>query len=65
MMRIVVFDVSGVLEAFDYRGVLFHDSALEITEQPQVKEITNELLKQLQSTLKPNSLFYRASRIKP
>ncbi|GAA8122123.1 hypothetical protein NP05112_13040 [Helicobacter pylori] len=33
------------------------DSALEITEQPQVKEITNELLKQLQSALKPNSLF--------
>ncbi len=33
------------------------NSALEITEQPEVKEITNELLKQLQSTLKSNSLF--------
>ncbi|WRA54570.1 ATPase [Helicobacter pylori] len=33
------------------------DSALEITEQPQVKEITNELLKQLQSALKSNALF--------
>ncbi|MCQ2777963.1 DUF1542 domain-containing protein, partial [Helicobacter pylori] len=33
------------------------NSALEITEQPQVKEITNELLKQLQNALKPNSLF--------
>ncbi|GAA7309279.1 hypothetical protein HpCK6_03080 [Helicobacter pylori] len=33
------------------------NSALEITEQPQVKEITNELLKQLQSALKPNTLF--------
>ncbi|GAA7267883.1 hypothetical protein BD0091_05550 [Helicobacter pylori] len=33
------------------------NSALEITEQPQVKEITNELLKQLQSALKPNSLL--------
>ncbi|GAA7402803.1 hypothetical protein MM0348_12110 [Helicobacter pylori] len=33
------------------------NSALEIAEQPQVKEITNELLKQLQSALKPNSLF--------
>ncbi|WP_120903500.1 hypothetical protein [Helicobacter pylori] len=32
-------------------------SDLEITEQPEVKEITNELLKQLQSALKPNSLF--------
>ncbi len=33
------------------------DSALEITEQPEVKEITNELLKQLQSALKSNALF--------
>ncbi|GAA7107189.1 hypothetical protein Kyoto57A_10650 [Helicobacter pylori] len=33
------------------------NSALEITEQPQVKEITNELLKQLQSALKSNTLF--------
>ncbi|WQS70949.1 hypothetical protein KVC68_02305 [Helicobacter pylori] len=33
------------------------DSALEITKQPEVKEITNELLKQLQSALNSNSLF--------
>ncbi|MCQ2936367.1 DUF1542 domain-containing protein [Helicobacter pylori] len=33
------------------------NSTLEITEQPQVKEITNELLKQLQSALNSNSLF--------
>ncbi|WP_120965577.1 ATPase [Helicobacter pylori] len=33
------------------------NSALDLTEQPQVKEITNELLKQLQSALKSNSLF--------
>ncbi len=33
------------------------NSALDFTEQPQVKEITNELLKQLQSALKGNSLF--------
>ncbi|GAA7339725.1 hypothetical protein HpCK65_05050 [Helicobacter pylori] len=33
------------------------NSTLEITEQPQVKEITNELLKQLRCALKPNSLF--------
>ncbi len=32
-------------------------SNLEITEQPEVKEITNELLKQLQSALNSNSLF--------
>ncbi|WP_183037324.1 hypothetical protein [Helicobacter pylori] len=33
------------------------NSVLEITEQPEVKEITNELLKQLQSSLNSNSLF--------
>ncbi|MGL2864196.1 hypothetical protein ACQKAN_07545, partial [Helicobacter pylori] len=33
------------------------NSALEISEQPQVKEITNELLKQLQSALHSNALF--------
>ncbi|PDW21276.1 hypothetical protein BB477_00835 [Helicobacter pylori] len=35
----------------------FPNSNLEITEQPEVKEITNELLKQLQSALKSNALF--------
>ncbi|GAA8856480.1 hypothetical protein HpRN190_08140 [Helicobacter pylori] len=33
------------------------NSALEISEQPQVEEITNELLKQLQSALKSNAHF--------
>ncbi|WQX30100.1 hypothetical protein E5P62_05515 [Helicobacter pylori] len=33
------------------------NSALEITDQPEVKEITNELLKQLQHALNSNSLF--------
>ncbi|GAA7398739.1 hypothetical protein MM0347_12990 [Helicobacter pylori] len=33
------------------------NSALDFTEQPEVKEITNELLKQLQSALKSNALF--------
>ncbi len=33
------------------------NSTLEITEQPQVKEITNELLKQLQNALHSNTLF--------
>ncbi|GAA8391841.1 hypothetical protein HpBT223_09160 [Helicobacter pylori] len=33
------------------------NSALEITNQPEMKEITNELLKQLQSALKTNSQF--------
>ncbi|WP_208368641.1 hypothetical protein, partial [Helicobacter pylori] len=33
------------------------NSALEISEQPEVKEITNELLKQLQNALHSNTLF--------
>ncbi|GAA9650992.1 hypothetical protein HpHCM43_13820 [Helicobacter pylori] len=33
------------------------NSALEITNQPEVKEIPNELLKQLQSALNSNALF--------
>ncbi len=33
------------------------NSALEISKQPQVKEITNELLRQLQSALNSNTLF--------
>ncbi|WP_208356279.1 hypothetical protein KVE21_02405 [Helicobacter pylori] len=33
------------------------NSALDFTEQPQVKEITNELLKQLQNALRSNTLF--------
>ncbi|MGL2878373.1 DUF1542 domain-containing protein [Helicobacter pylori] len=33
------------------------NSVLEITQQPEVKEITNELLKQLQNALKSNALF--------
>ncbi|RKU91020.1 hypothetical protein DB721_09145, partial [Helicobacter pylori] len=33
------------------------NSALEISEQPEVKEITNELLKQLQNALKSNTHF--------
>ncbi len=37
------------------------NSALEISEQPQVKENTNELLKQLQSALKSNALFTELS----
>ncbi|GAA6882946.1 hypothetical protein AOH226_12880 [Helicobacter pylori] len=33
------------------------NSALEITQQPEVKEITNELLKQLQNALNSNTHF--------
>ncbi|WQS38023.1 hypothetical protein KVC07_06520 [Helicobacter pylori] len=31
-MRIVVFDASGVLEAFDYRGVLIHKQEIKANE---------------------------------
>ncbi|GAA7667937.1 hypothetical protein HpBhutan357_14430 [Helicobacter pylori] len=33
------------------------NSDLEITSQPEVKEITNELLKQLQNALKKKTRF--------
>ncbi|GAA7161239.1 hypothetical protein Kyoto69B_21270 [Helicobacter pylori] len=33
------------------------NSALEITQQPEVKEITNELLKQLQNALNSKHPF--------
>ncbi len=29
MMRVVVFDVSGILEAFDYRGILIHTQEIK------------------------------------
>lgn len=33
MMRVVVFDASGVLEAFDYRGVLIHKQEVRANEK--------------------------------
>ncbi len=33
MMRSVFFDVSGVLEAFDYRGVLIHKQEIQANEK--------------------------------
>ncbi|EMG88204.1 hypothetical protein HMPREF1397_00790 [Helicobacter pylori GAM115Ai] len=33
MMRVVVFDVSGVLEAFDYRGVLLHMQEIQANQK--------------------------------
>ncbi|MGL2679706.1 hypothetical protein ACQJ8K_07925 [Helicobacter pylori] len=32
-MRVVVFDVSGVLEAFDYRGVLIHTQEIQTDQK--------------------------------
>ncbi|WP_367750471.1 hypothetical protein [Helicobacter pylori] len=31
-MRVIVFDVGGVLEAFDYRGVLIHTQEIEANQ---------------------------------
>ncbi len=33
MMRVVVFDTSGSLEAFDYRGVLIHKQEIKANEK--------------------------------
>ncbi|EQK94303.1 hypothetical protein N198_08520 [Helicobacter pylori UM037] len=33
MMRVVVFDASGSLEAFDYRGVLIHTQEIQANEK--------------------------------
>ncbi len=33
MMRVVVFDTSGILEAFDYRGVLIHAQEIEANQK--------------------------------
>ncbi|WP_208397804.1 hypothetical protein [Helicobacter pylori] len=32
-MRVVVFDVSGVLEAFDYRGVMIHTQEIQANQK--------------------------------
>ncbi|GAA6952427.1 hypothetical protein VN0387_13300 [Helicobacter pylori] len=44
-MRVVVFDVSGLLEAFDYRGVLIHTQ--EIKHDLNVKEKIKQSLEHL------------------
>ncbi len=33
MMRLVVFDASGILEAFDYRGVLIHKQEVRANQK--------------------------------
>ncbi|MEJ8625332.1 hypothetical protein [Helicobacter pylori] len=33
MMRIVIFDANGSLEAFDYRGVLIHKQEVQANEK--------------------------------
>ncbi|GAA7834440.1 hypothetical protein HpMS158_12680 [Helicobacter pylori] len=33
MMRIVIFDANGSLEAFDYRGILIHKQEIQANKQ--------------------------------
>ncbi len=45
MMRIVVFDASGVLEAFDYRGVLIHSQEIQANEKVKLPFTGKNLFK--------------------
>ncbi|XNZ29336.1 hypothetical protein ACKRAR_01610 [Helicobacter pylori] len=44
-MRVVVFAVSGVLEAFDYRGVLIHTQAIQANEKVKLPFTEKNLFK--------------------
>ncbi|WQZ81193.1 hypothetical protein KVK36_05160 [Helicobacter pylori] len=44
-MRIVVFDASGVLEAFDYRGVLFHTQEIQANQKLKLPFTQKNLFK--------------------
>ncbi|GAA7208490.1 hypothetical protein HpBGD72_10700 [Helicobacter pylori] len=45
MVRIVVFDVSGVLEAFDYRGILIHKQEVQANEKVKLPLTEKNLFK--------------------
>ncbi|WRB33831.1 hypothetical protein KVM43_03460 [Helicobacter pylori] len=44
-MRIVVFDASGILEAFDYRGVLIHRQEIKANEKVKLPLTQKNLFK--------------------
>ncbi len=44
-MRSVVFDASGVLEAFDYRGVLIHKQEIQANEKVKLPFTEKNLFK--------------------
>ncbi|ANT43009.1 hypothetical protein JT119_00110 [Helicobacter pylori] len=44
-MRIVVFDASGVLEAFDYRGALIHSQEIQANEKVKLPFTEKNLFK--------------------
>ncbi len=45
MMRSVVFDVTGILEAFDYRGVLIHKQEIQANEKVKLPFTQKNLFK--------------------
>ncbi len=45
MMRVVVFDVSGSLEAFDYRGVLIHRQEIQANQKLKLPFTQKNLFK--------------------
>lgn len=45
MMRAVVFEVSGVLEAFDYRGVLIHRQEIQANQKLKLPFTEKNLFK--------------------
>ncbi len=45
MMRSVVFDASGILEAFDYRGVLIHKQQIQANEKVKLPFTEKNLFK--------------------
>ncbi len=45
MMRVVVFDASGSLEAFDYRGVLIHKQEIKANQNIQLPFTQKNLFK--------------------
>lgn len=44
-MRVVVFDVSGILEAFDYRGVMIHKQEIQANEKVKLPFTEKNLFK--------------------
>lgn len=45
MMRVVVFDASGALEAFDYRGVLIHKQEIQANQKLKLPLTEKNLFK--------------------
>ncbi len=44
-MRVVVFDISGILEAFDYRGVIIHKQEIQANQKLKLPFTEKNLFK--------------------